>query len=100
MNEDKRYKCDLFVLSLRLLDVDDDGLTDDVDFNDVKAIAGVCSEVRQITAGYTSPYEILLHRVADLTERVCYTWAHPDPATVKEWLIARGELLELLIPRG
>lgn len=49
MNENERHRCDLFVRSLSLLHVDDDGLTDATDFDDVKAIAQICPEIKEIT---------------------------------------------------
>ena len=49
MDNLSRQKCTLFTYSLRLLDVDDDGLTDATDFDDVKAIAQVCPEINEIT---------------------------------------------------
>lgn len=98
MTEDERFKCGIFVRSLSLLKVDDDGLTDDNDMDDLEAISQVCPEVKAITSTGESPYELALHRVATLTEQVLLTWARPDRKAVKGWLIARGELLVLQIP--
>ncbi|HWX99802.1 MAG TPA: hypothetical protein VNY55_08005 [Mycobacterium sp.] len=50
MNDLERHNCDLFVRSLSLLHVNDDGLTGATSFDDVKAIAQVCPEIRDITA--------------------------------------------------
>jgi hypothetical protein len=97
MNPADRHKCDIFVRSLKFLHVDDDGLTDDTDFTDVKAIAQLCPEITEITKAGDTPEQLALHRVAVLTESVCLTWGMANPKAVKEWLIARGELLVLRI---
>lgn len=44
---DERHKLDIFTRSLSLLDVDDDGLTDSCDFDDIKAIAQICPEIKK-----------------------------------------------------
>lgn len=100
MTPEERNKCALFVHALRLLHVDDDGLTDDNDTDDLNVITQVCPEVKAMTAAGDSPYSLALHRVATLTERVLLTWGRPDRQAVKDWLIARGELLELSIGIG
>lgn len=99
MTPDQRQTCDLFVKSLTLLEVDGDGLTDNNDFTDIKAIAQVCPEVKQITEAGETPEQLALYRVSALTEAVCLTWGMANRKAVKDWLIARAELLVLQIPR-
>ena len=99
MNDLERHNCQLFLGSLDLLHVDDDGLTDATHFDDVKAIAQTCPLIREITPAGDTPYLLALNRLATLTERVCLTWGRPDRQAVKQWLIARAELLLLQIPR-
>ncbi|MGZ4563131.1 MAG: hypothetical protein ACXVX6_06055, partial [Mycobacterium sp.] len=91
MTPDQRHKCHIFVRSLSLLDVDDDGLTDATDFDEVKAIAQVCPEIKQITEAGDTPEQLALYRLAALTERVCLTWGQSDRQAVRGWLVARAE---------
>jgi hypothetical protein len=97
MTPDDRAKCETFVRSLNLLHVDGDGLTDATDFDDIKAIAQVCPMIKEITAAGETPEQVVLHQLAILTERVCLTWGIANREAVKQWLIARGELLVLQI---
>ena len=61
MNDMERHSCDLFTRSLTLLVVDDNGLTDATSFDDVKAIAAICPEIRKITVAGDTPYLLALH---------------------------------------
>jgi hypothetical protein len=61
MNDLERHNCDLFVRSLSLLHVNDDGLTDETEFDDVKAIAWICPQIRDITAAGETPEDLALH---------------------------------------
>lgn len=97
MTDEQHRQCRIFTSVLRLLDVDDAGLTDKNDFDDLQAIAQVSAEVKEFTSAGDTPEELMLHRVATLTEKVLMTWGNPEPATVKEWLIARAELLQIRI---
>lgn len=97
MTPNDRHKCDVFAKSLNLLEVDDDGLTDNNDFTEIKAIAQLCPEIKQIAAASETPEQLALYRVAVLTEAVCLTWGMANRKAVKDWLIARGELLVLRI---
>jgi hypothetical protein len=99
MTPENRRAIEIFVLSQRFLHADENGLTDDCEFDDVRAIADTCPTIREITRGLNTPEEFLLNRLATLTEAVCMTWAAPNRQAVKEWRIARAELLELRIPR-
>jgi hypothetical protein len=47
MTDDDR-KCDLFLRALSLLKVDDSGLTDATDFDDLRAITQICPEIKEI----------------------------------------------------
>jgi hypothetical protein len=97
MNDLERQKCDIFIKSLDLLHVNDDGLTDETDFTDVKAIAQLCPEIKAITAAGETAEDVVLHQLATLTEKVCLTWGVANREAVKQWLITRGELLVLRI---
>lgn len=99
MTPENRRAIEIFVLSQKFLHCDENGLTDECEFDDVKAIADTCPMIREICRGFNTPEEFALHRLATLTEAVCMTFGQPNPAAVKAWLIARGELLELRIPR-
>jgi hypothetical protein len=85
----------VFVQSLRLMHVDDDGLTDACDATDLNAIHQICPDVVNIGAVGDTPYALALWRLASLTERVLMTWGRPDPQAVKAWLLARAEVLDL-----
>jgi hypothetical protein len=61
---------------LDLLHVDADGLTDATEFEDVKAIAQICPQIKEITAAGETPEQLALHRLATLTERAGFG-AHP-----------------------
>lgn len=95
MTPNNRHKIELFVRALNLLQVDDDGLTDETQFDDAKAIAQTCPDIREITRGFNTPEEFALNRLATLTEAVCLTWGQPNRQAVKAWMIARCELLDL-----
>jgi hypothetical protein len=92
---DERHWCDTFVRAQTLLTVDDDALTDDNDLNDLEAIAAVLPQVKEFTAAGDTPEQLAIHRLACCTERLLLTWARPDRQAVKDWLLARGELLDL-----
>ena len=85
----------IFLFSLTLLDVDDNGLTDDNDIHDLEAIAKLCRDVKAITAAADTPYQMALFRLAVLTEDVLVTWVIPDRQVVKAWVLARAEVLKL-----
>jgi hypothetical protein len=92
--------CEVFIRSLNLLHADSDGLTDETEFDDIKAIAQIAPDVQELTATGNTPYSMMLHRLAALTEALCLSWGgDPNPKLVKGWLIARAELVELRIPR-
>jgi hypothetical protein len=93
MTPDER--CETFVRALTLLDVDDDGLTDNNNLDDLEAIAQICPDVKNITSPGDSPYALALHRLAVLTEDLLVTYVFPDRQVVRGWLIARAELLDL-----
>jgi hypothetical protein len=97
MNANDRNTIDIFTKSLTLLHVDDNGLTDETELDDIKAIAQICPQIRDITAAGETPEDLALHRLATLTERVCLTWGVANRQAVKEWSIARAELLVLRI---
>jgi hypothetical protein len=94
-----RHKIELFVRAQNLLHVDENGLTDDTSFDDVQAVAQVCPQIRELTRGLNTREEYAINRLATLTEAVCMTWGQPNRQAVKEWQIARCELLQLRIPR-
>ena len=48
MNDTERHNCELFTRSLELLHVNEDGLTDETDYDDIKAISQVCPQIKQI----------------------------------------------------
>jgi hypothetical protein len=83
-----------------LLHVTEESLSDDNDMTDMQAIWDVAAEVKQITAAGNSPEELAINRLAVCTERVLLTWGVKDQLAVKDWLIARAELLELQIPNA
>jgi hypothetical protein len=95
MTDDERRLCDIFIYSLSLLHVDDTGLTADNLLADMNAIAYACRQVKAITAAGDTPEQLALHRLACLTEDVLVTYIFPDRQVVRDWLIARAELLEL-----
>jgi hypothetical protein len=98
MTPDERHWCDTFVRAQTLLHVNDHALTDNNDLDDLEAIAQIIPEVKQLTAAGDTPEQLAIHWLAICTERLLLTFARPDPAAVKAWLIARGELLVLQIP--
>jgi hypothetical protein len=73
MNDLERHNCDIFIKSLSLLHVNDDGLTDATSFDDVKAIAQICPQIRDITAAGGTPYLLALNRLATLMPGVNHT---------------------------
>ncbi|MDT5354455.1 MAG: hypothetical protein QOJ56_2987 [Mycobacterium sp.] len=95
MTDAERQLCDIFIYSLILLHVDDTGLTADNGLSDINAIAYACRQVKAITAAGDTPEQLALHRLAVLTENVIVTYVFPDRQVVRDWLIARAELLEL-----
>jgi hypothetical protein len=99
MNSNSRHKIELFIHAQSLLHADENALTDETEFDDVKAIAQLCPDIREITRGFNTPEEFALNRLATLTEAVCMTWGQPNREAVKAWMIARSELVELRIPR-
>jgi hypothetical protein len=99
VTDDERRLCDIFVESLELLDVDDTGLTADNLLADMNAIAYACQQVKAMTDQGNSPSELALHRLALLTEDLLVTYIFPSRDAVSAWRTARGELLELQIPR-
>lgn len=42
-----------------------------------------------------TPEEMALGRLVVLTKDVLQTWAEPNPQAVRDWLVARSELLKL-----
>jgi hypothetical protein len=58
MDNLSRQKCTLFTYSLRLLDVDDNGLTDDNDLDCLAAISCTLHPVRIITRSGATPEEM------------------------------------------
>lgn len=97
MTDDDRRIIDCFRYSLTRLHIDDDGLTPDNTLPELNAVAYFAMRTKAITAAGDSPEELLLHRLAELTGDLLVTpWLGDGPAAVREWLIARGELLELM----
>jgi hypothetical protein len=90
-----RQKRNLFVYSLSLLDVDENGLTDDNDLDCLAAISYTLHPVRTITRSGATPEEMALYRLVVLTKDVLQTWAEPNPQAMRDWLVVRSELLKL-----
>jgi hypothetical protein len=90
----------VFLYAQTRLRVDDSGLTADNTIADLNTVAKLCLDVKAITAAGDTPFQLALNRLAALTESVLVTLAIPDPQAVRAWLVARGELLELRIPRN
>jgi hypothetical protein len=97
VTDDERRLCDIFVESLELLDVDDTGLTADNRLADMNAIAYACQQVKAIAAPGDTPEQLALNRLAVLTEDLLVTYVFPDRRVVRDWLVARSELLQLRI---
>jgi len=95
MTPDGRRWCGTFVRAQTLLHVDDDGLTDENEQDDLEAIAQIIPEIKQLTAAGDTPEQMAIHWLAICTERLLLTWARPDRQAVRDWLVARSELLEL-----
>jgi hypothetical protein len=92
--------CEIFIRSLNLLHVNHDGLSDQTELDDIKAVAQIAPDVQELAATGNTPYSMMLHRLATLTESLCLSWGgDPNPKLVKAWMIARCELLQLRIPR-
>ena len=97
MNDDERHLVGVFLYGQTLLNIDDNGLTDDNRLDDLEAVAKLCLKVKAITAGGDTPEQLCLHRLATLTEDVLVTWVIPCRQAVKQWLIGRAELVELTL---
>lgn len=65
-------------------------------YGTVVVTADLVAEVKTYTAEGHTPEEMLLHRLACLTGDLLTTAVlPPDPQIVRDWLIARAELVEL-----
>ena len=85
----------VFIYSMSLLCIDETGLTDDNQLDDLETVARLCRDVKAITAEQRTPEEMALRRLALCTEDVLVTWVILSRRAVKQWMIARAELLEL-----
>lgn len=90
----------IFRYALSRLDVDERGLSDDNDMADMNATAALCLAIKASAATADTLEQLLLHRLAILTERLLISPWVPDPGIAKEWLIARSELLQAEMPRA
>ncbi|MBV9350804.1 MAG: hypothetical protein JOZ23_04610 [Mycobacterium sp.] len=95
MNDDERHLVGAFLYGQTLLNIDDTGLTEDNQLDDLVTVATLCLKVKAITAAGDTLEQLCLHRLATLTEEVLFTGAVRSRQAVKQWLIARAELLEL-----
>jgi hypothetical protein len=55
MTPNNRHKIELFIHAQSLLHADENALTDETSFDDVKAIAQLCPDIREITRGFNNP---------------------------------------------
>lgn len=85
----------LFRVALCGLDLDAEGLTRHNTLKRLDLIAALTYEVIALTREATTPQDLLLNRLARCTQRLLTTSLEADPAAVKSYLIARGELLEM-----
>lgn len=95
MNDDDRHLVGVFLYAQTLLNIDDTGLTDDNQVDDLVTVAKLCLKVKTMTAAGDTLEQLCLHRLATLTEGVLVTGVTPSRQAVKQWLIARAELVEL-----
>jgi hypothetical protein len=96
LTDEDRRTIDMFVSMLAGLRVGEHGPTSDNHLGYLNPLAKLCLDVEAITmVGYT-PEEILLHRVARLTsDLITRVVLAGGDAIVREWLIARSELLRV-----
>jgi hypothetical protein len=86
---------DLFIAALRLLSVDDDGITE-ADPTDMAAILQT-SEYLVARTPTDNPYQLALHRLCIITAALiagCQLGIRRE-GLGRDWLVARGELLDL-----
>ena len=83
-----------FWRSLRGVRIDEQGTTAATDAAHLARTARLAAAVQRITAEGWTPLDLLLHRLAALTEVLA---AEGDLAAVRAWLTARAEALEVLI---
>jgi hypothetical protein len=96
MTDEERHAIDEFLSAIRRLRVDEKGIAPDYGFAELNPIAKQCFAVEDITAAGNTPEEILLHRVARLTGDLITTVILGEgESIVREWLIARAELLQI-----
>jgi hypothetical protein len=85
-----------FLYGLDRLQVDDAGLTDDNDPDDLQTVGALSVLVYRIAATCDTPFHLALARVAVLTGGLI---ASPElgsgDSIARKWLIATAELLEL-----
>jgi imidazole glycerol phosphate synthase subunit HisF len=94
MTADERTAIDVFLHSLRLLRLNDDGLEPGHDPEDLNAIALLCEITKAITGAGRTVEDVLLCSLADKTEALLAAAVMPgDGDVAKNWLKARGELL-------
>ncbi len=95
-NDHQRRTVDEFVAELSRLRADENGLAPDYGFAELNPIAKLCYEVENLTTDADTPEELLLHRVAILTgDLIAAVILGGGRTIVREWLIARAELLRL-----
>lgn len=96
MTDDERAICDALTESLTLLDVTDDGLAPGHQLELLYTIAGLCRDVKAITAIPADVEALLLHNLAAATEDLLTTAViatEHDRAIATRWIKLRGELL-------
>jgi hypothetical protein len=88
MTDDERAITEAFLGSLKLLDVAEEGLAPGHQLELLYTIAGLCRDTKAATAGGADVDAMLLHRLADATERL------PNLGP------RRADLLRSLLPHG
>ena len=84
-----------FRVALIGLDLDDEGLTRRNGLQRLELVARLSYEAIAATADATTPYELLVNRLARCTQRLLMTVFNADPKAVQDFMFARAELLEL-----
>jgi hypothetical protein len=86
---------ELFLYCVDGLKTDDDGLTSENDEADLNACAFMCHMMKTLAIVPNDIADIALFRLADETERLLVTAVIPaDGDVVKDWLKARGDVVE------
>lgn len=86
-----------FRVALIGLRIDDDGLHPDSDLGKLDRIAETSFAVIANTADAANPRDLYAHRLAVMTQRLIRLMFHhgPQADALREWLIARAELLHM-----